>query len=420
MYRQFLKQAWHQLKENRLLTFISVVGTALAIAMIMAMVIVQRVEVEPYAPEVNRDRTLYVKWISAKTDAGGFSNSALGAKTVKELFARMTTPEAVSAYVGMESNALAVGSDNTLMTVKMKPADDKFFKVFEFSFLAGAPYTEADNEAGLPKVVITETTARKLYGTIDVVGQSIRLQYKDYTIVGVVSDVSTLASAAYAEVWMPLSSTGIGSFTYLDGVLGVLQVAILAKSPADFPVIREEFERLLVQYNESLREAEVTVNFMGEPDTQIVYNNRKWANQPPDMKAFYWQFAIVIVLLLLVPAINLSGLTLSRMRKRYPELGVRRAFGATRGELLGQIIMESLLLTLIGGVVGLLLSYGSLFLLDEMLFGMIGDVSLSVTALIDPAVFGIAFLFCLILNLLSAGIPAWRASRLNIVNALNA
>jgi len=68
------------------------------------------------------------------------------------------------------------------------------------------------------------------------------------------------------------------------------------------------------------------------------------------------RYGIVIAILLLVPAVNLSGMTLSRMRRRMAEIGVRKAFGATGGELMRQVFFENLVLTLLAGVVGLALS----------------------------------------------------------------
>ena len=57
------------------------------------------------------------------------------------------------------------------------------------------------------------------------------------------------------------------------------------------------------------------------------------------------RYAIVVIILLLVPAVNLSGMTLSRMRRRMAEIGVRKAFGATGGELMRQVFFENLVLT---------------------------------------------------------------------------
>ena len=80
------------------------------------------------------------------------------------------------------------------------------------------------------------------------------------------------------------------------------------------------------------------------------------------------RYAIVVIILLLVPAVNLSGMTLSRMRRRMAEIGVRKAFGATGGELMRQVFFENLVLTLLAGIVGLALSYVATFALNGFLF----------------------------------------------------
>ncbi len=423
MIKIYLKQAIYQLQENKLLSFISIAGTAMAIAMIMVMVIVQRVEVANYAPEVNRDRTLHMKWMStAWPNSPGSTNGPMSLRTAKECFKELTTPEAVCVYSPPGGNLLASVQGGELMSVDVLQSDEALWTVFEFAFLSGKPYDLADCESGIAKVVITESVARKLFGTTDVVGRTMSLDYADYTVCGVVKDVSQLASTAYAQAWIPYSTSNITDLTW-SVTMGMMRVAILARSVDDFPAIGEEVERLRLKYNESLGDR--YVQYRDQPDTQFVYNNRKWANLEPDIKGIIIQYVLVIFLLLLVPAINLSGMTLSRMRKRYPELGVRRSFGATKGELLNQILLESMVLTLIGGVVGLLLSYGSIYVLNDLLFAksensfLNGTNTVSASTLFDPVIFGGAFLFCLLLNLLSSGVPAWRASRQNIVNALN-
>lgn len=110
------------------------------------------------------------------------------------------------------------------------------------------------------------------------------------------------------------------------------------------------------------------------------------------------------------------------MRKRLSEIGVRKAFGATRSGLLWQVLTENLLLTLIGGLVGLLFSYFALWLLADWLLASElsdGGTATMNASMISPWIFFVALLFCLVLNLLSAGIPAERVARTTIVNALN-
>lgn len=68
--------------------------------------------------------------------------------------------------------------------------------------------------------------------------------------------------------------------------------------------------------------------YRGQPDTYFVAAQRYSANNPPAVKEAVRQYILTLLVLLIVPAVNLSGLTLSRMRKRISEIGVRKAFGA--------------------------------------------------------------------------------------------
>ncbi|WP_418191390.1 ABC transporter permease, partial [Alistipes putredinis] len=120
----------------------------------------------------------------------------------------------------------------------------------------------------------------------------------------------------------------------------------------------------------------------------------------------------------------------SRMERRLGELGVRRAFGAPKGSLIGQVLIENFLYTLLGGLVGLLFSFLLVTFASSWVF-KVGkgfseaapdgvDVSLSMGMLLNPWVFLIALCVCFLLNLMSALWPAWRASRRPIVDSLNA
>lgn len=132
---------------------------------------------------------------------------------------------------------------------------------------------------------------------------------------------------------------------------------------------------------------------------------------------------MVYLILLIVPAINLSSMTQSRLRQRVAEIGVRRAFGCTRGEVAGQILAENFIVTLLAGVLGFLLSVLFAYVGNEVLFSQEYSMTLNppvvdASILIHASTFLWALLFCFVLNLLSAGIPAWRASRMNIVESI--
>lgn len=128
-----------------------------------------------------------------------------------------------------------------------------------FDFIAGKPFTAADSESGLPKVVLSASVARNLFGTVEAVGRTVQLNLADYTVVGVVKDVSKLAVSSYAQIWIPFNSTEIARKCWYDNAMGTFRVVILAHSEKDFPAIREEAERLRQKFNDGLQDSEIFI-----------------------------------------------------------------------------------------------------------------------------------------------------------------
>ena len=119
-----------------------------------------------------------------------------------------------------------------------------------------------------------------------------------------------------------------------------------------------------MKYNAGLKDEEIA--YRDQPDTQEVSALRKWANGSPDIKAERNKRLLVYAILLIIPAINLSSMTQSRLRQRVAEIGVRRSFGSTRGNIMWQVLAENLVLTCIAGLVGLLFCVLFFFFVAEL------------------------------------------------------
>ena len=426
MIKQYIRQAWTQLRQQPLISGVTVAGTALSIFLIMLVVMTQQVQVEPFAPESNRDRFLHVKWGSITNDAWGdsSSNGPWSVASLKEIYGKLKTPEAVTIYVAYSQPQPVNLPGQPAASIDMRETDDRFWTVFDFAFTDGKPFDRAEFEAGRPVAVVTESVARLLFGTTKAAGKEFLLAHAPYRVCGVVKDVSTLASTAYAQVWIPYTSTDQVNNTWNNGVMGDMSCTILARRRSDFPAIREEARRSLDEFNKVI----------GKNGDRIIDRNRPYdqekdalnagANVEPDVTAARRSRFIIFLILLVVPAINLSSMTQSRLRRRVAEIGVRRAFGCTRTELLGQILAENFIVTLMAGVLGLAISLLFAFLTGDMIFeerwnGTLNPPTVDASILIHASTFGWALFFCFALNLLSTGIPAWRASRTNIVEAIN-
>ena len=149
------------------------------------------------------------------------------------------------------------------------------------------------------------------------------------------------------------------------------------------------------------------------------------------MNKIKYTLSLLLLIFFLVPAINLSGLNSSRMEKRSGELGIRKAFGANRATILNQVFTENLLLSFLGGIVGLLISYLIIYLSKPMLIPMgiyyqmsnpsaqiTDSIGITTQMLFNIEMFFWAFAAVLLINVLSAVIPAYRFSRKNVINSL--
>jgi putative ABC transport system permease protein len=117
---------------------------------------------------------------------------------------------------------------------------------------------------------------------------------------------------------------------------------------------------------------------------------------------------------MLLPALNLININISRIMERASEIGIRKAFGASASVLTVQFIVENVIITLLGGVVAIVLSLMIIAFLNQNGVGPIKTLNLGINWLV---VF-IAMILCLLFGLMSGAYPAWRMSKLAIVDAL--
>jgi len=425
-YKQLFKQVWQMFRENPYVGIVTIFGTGMAIAMIMMYVIGGfRGKSIDISPENNRHRTLYVKWIAVedKDSDHTVETGFLSLKTIRECFKILKTPEAVIVTSPVQTQLASIPGGQQKRCFVL-PTDDIFWRFFDFKIRSGSPYTEADLESGIKKIILGEELARTMFGTTEnIIGKQMQLNYHTYTVCAVVEDIQPITSATYGQAWVPYTATDIPPSLGREGITGRYKCQLIAHSSSDFNAIRKEVDESVARYNASL--SDYKVNFHRQPDTKLVEEDRFGYNYP-DMESSYLNLIVVIIIVLLVPAINLSGFSLSRMRERKEELGVRKAFGGTRWSIFRQILNESMIYSLLGGLMGLIFCYIGLYSLRNMIFtsgshwGMDIVTEMPVEIVMNPGTFLLVFLLCALMNILSAGIPAWRVANLPVVESLKA
>lgn len=420
-----IRSTWFQMRHQPVLSIVTIAGTALSIFLIMIVVMMQQVTTAPFAPESNRDRFLHYTYLASASDDEGNneSNGPMSYEAARRMLLTLPTPEAATAYQ-IAPNAAAVSiPKGPNLKVDMRPVDNNYWRVFDFTFINGAPFDQADFDAGLPKIVITESVARAVFGTDEAAGREILVNLAPFTVAGVVKDVSALATKAYAQAWPNLSATSVYEQSWMSGH-GMLSTTVLARSRDDFGKIREEYEKAHDKYEDEIKATGRVILSRNRPYDQEADAIAFSANNEPDVAGERRSRLIIFLILLIVPAINLSSMTQSRLKQRTAEIGVRRSFGCTRSRIIFDIITENLAITLIAGVLGLLMSVIFGYLCNRLLFAQpfsftFHPPAVDSSILFHWSTFGWALLFCFILNILSSGLPAFNASRTGLVNALN-
>lgn len=421
-----MKQTIANMRRQPLITALTIAGTALAICLIMIVMMTREVQLVDYGCEPYRSRTLYAEKSHIIQPNNCHAYSGLNLKHHNGIFLRLKTPETVtlfSPYTNLQE-VEALGREN--VSIRIRAIDANYCKVFPLRFVKGQPFTEEECESNMPIALLTRSAARKIFGGgADPVGRTMLVSNHEYRVTGIVEDVSPMLRSAYSEMWVPVGHNEnvphpLSSMLYPQFNLCA---AVLAKSPDDFPAIKREVKRNLAAFNKTI--APDTLEIGTQPDTQEVFIKREMADEDPDLKAIHLRYLLIFAILLIVPAINIASMTQSRLRQREEEIGVRRAFGARRSTILLQTMKESLLQTLAAGQLGLLLCFvlcfaagNYIFSTDDYIFGAGVDNTLDMGILFSPEIYVWALLFCLVLNVLSSTIPAWRASRKDIVEVL--
>lgn len=433
MKHKYFKKAWQSLCQQPVVTTVSIIGTALSIFLIMVVVLMHEVKVLPFAPESERDRMMHAASLvltdqingneNQNISSGGFSLSLL-----QELFDHSKYIETMTIYqVYNETTLLSNGVDATAMKADMKQTDDKFWRVFNFDFIDGKPYDEATFKSAQKVAVICESAAKQLFGTSKVAGREVQLNYQPFRIIGVVHDVSNLTENAYAQVWMPYTTSQSVLVAWSeDGpkIRGQLSASMILYKSSDKSKLKAETKHRIAIINSRLKSYGTKIVNMGYPYNQFEKSIAGYSYVKPDPAGFYRQQFFILLILLLIPTINLTSMTHSRLHRYVSEIGVKRAFGYRRSQIVQDIIIENLALSVAAGLIGLLFCILFAYFGSDIVFAKSwmddgGRPTVDLSVLINPTVFLLAFIFCFILNLMSSIIPAWQASRTNIVNAIN-
>jgi putative ABC transport system permease protein len=361
MLKNYLVIALRSLKRRKGYAFIHVGGLGLGLACCFLIVLFIQHELSFDGFHDNGDRIVRLTY----TADGGeqYANSAAGfAPLIEAAFPEVEHAVRVENY---RAPFVRLPDGTVRKLDGLALADDSFFETFSFPLLRGDAATALDSRFS---IVLTETAATALFGSDDPMGQT--LEYDDHTltVTGVAADApanSHLRFGAVAPFELIEELRGEGAlddFTNLN-----FTTYLLLRPGTDLAALEE---KLTAGARERLGRDADQYALLLQPLDDLYFNTTLTHDDGPRRDAGYlWTFAAIGALILLIACVNFMNLATARAGQRAREVGVRKAIGAQRGQLVGQFLGESVLLSVLAIGVGIALAAAALPFFNDAIGG---------------------------------------------------
>jgi len=406
MFENYLKMSWKVLLRRPFFTIISLIGISFTLMILMVGVAFYENSYAPNGVMKNFDRVLTIFSVKLE-DPQHFSSSwsPVGYALFKGYVKEMKTPETVSIASGRPQITKAF-TNSKKFELQTRFVDAEFWNIFNFRFITGRAFNSREVSNADPVAIIDEKTSLEYFGSTAVIGKPIVINNEEFKIAGVVENVSSLHTQAFAQVFLPITKSKFNLKS--DNIRGSFVCFIMAKNSNSLANIRKEWKQILpkVKLPEQFTQIDCKPETMIESVSNDVFHSQK------SNVMFFTVVFLLLFMFLSLPSLNLINLNITRIMERSSEIGIRKSFGASSRQLVIQFIFENLILTSIGGSAALIFSFIILKTIDNL------ELIQNSRFVINLNVFIYGFIFTLIFGLLSGAFPAWKMSKLNIINAL--
>lgn len=398
MWFETAKLAWRAISRNMLRSFLTVLGVVIGVAAVIAMVTVGNGTTAKVRDELSRlgTNTLFVRpgqWGPGRagTEAKRFTDDDITAIRDQVSGLRAVAP------VNRGTATVIAGGANRSTSVIGTTSDYLIAQDWELAL--GRDFLPNEDRGSQAACIIGETTRRELFGAADPVGQSIRVSNVACPVIGVlaVKGQSGMGDDQDDTVIMPLKlhQRRIGGTTTIASIVLSAQEGVsTAKVQSDVESLLRERRRIAIG-----RDDDFTVNDM----SQIA------AAMTGTTVLLTGLLGAVAAVSLLVGGIGIMNIMLVSVTERTREIGIRLAIGALENQVLTQFLVEAVMLSIFGGVTGIITGLA-------LAYGVVSFLEVPFVA--SPTIIVLAFLFSAAIGMIFGYFPARRAAQLNPIDAL--
>ncbi len=407
MLKNYLLMASKVYWRRKMFTAINLMCIVLTLVVLLVVTAVMEHSFAPSGVDVNRDRIVQVDRY-LKFGKTSVMMSGLGYKLVDQYLKPIQSAEKISAVT--RSFPVAVYQDQRVEKLSMVFTDSVFWEIYQYQLKEGRFFSREDVDQGRFNIILNTVIAQRLYGDQPAIGKKLNVRGYQYEVTGVVDDGR--GRGGEAKMWAPLTTMSSG--LYSESLMGDFRAVLMAKSASEVSTLKKEIS----ERGKGIKDTDPVKwpNSLLIANTQFDSFARGFSNdirlEDSGAEQVFTSIVVLMFLFMLLPALNLVNLNLGRMMERSAEIGVRKAFGASRFELVTQFLAENIVLSLIACLISFVVTEGFLMWVNQV--GLIPDIKLG----INLSVFGYGVLITIIFGIVSGVIPAWRMAKLDPVFAL--
>ncbi len=393
-----LQLALRALRRNVLRSILTILGVVIGVAAVIVMVTVGNGATVQVTRQISEMGSNLLMVTPGRRMGPGQETRAKPFSVEDADALRLRLPELALVAPSASASATAIsGSAN--WTTSVTGSDDQIFQIRNLKLAEGRTFSGSEARSGAAVCVIGATVRRELFGAATPVGAHMRLGKLSCQVIGLLQSKgqSSMGQDQDDVVVVPLR-------TFQRRIAGNTDVAIIQVS------VREDAstDAALAEVQRIMRERR-HVSALEEDDFQVVDLKEIARTLTSTTQLLTALLGAVAAVSLLVGGIGIMNIMLVSVTERTKEIGIRKALGATRLTIMGQFLIEALVLCLAGGLVGILLGWGASTLVAQ---------KLGWATVISPVAVGVAFAFSALVGLFFGLWPARRAAGLDPIQAL--
>ena len=385
---------------NKLRSFLTVLGIVIGVASVIAMVTVGQGSTAQVQSDVASLGTnlLMIRPGAPGRGPGGAANDA-PPLTVKDMEAILDNIPAIVAATPTAARSRTVVYGEMNHAVQVTGTDNAYFVVRGWTLQAGRLFSEVELRAGAPVCILGTTTSEALIGPGNPVGTSVRIGKISCEVVGLLAkrEASTFGQDDNDTVLIPLRTFQ----RRISGKTDVQSISVTFAEGASAEAVTEEIKVLLREQRKLDGD---------ENDDFNVFDMKQISSVLTGITSVLTGLlSAVAAISLLVGGIGIMNIMLVSVTERTREIGIRMAVGASEGQVLMQFLVEAIVLSLIGGILGILFGLG---------LGAAGSYALNIGFVPDWRVIAASFVFSAVVGVIFGYFPARRAARMDPIEAL--